>query len=293
LINRIMQEFRKISPNIYYLTSNSDTDRPILAIITGQKRNLIIDAGNSADHAELLTSNINQCGLSKQETFFVTTHWHWDHVFGAHYFPYPFIAHEKTSEKLKEMQSLEWSLSALDQRIQDGQEIEFCAEMMKREYSHLSDIKIRIPDIEFQTRIKIDLGGVDCIVEKVGGDHSLDSTVIYVPQYQTLFLGDCMGANIYLDKWEYQPDNLKKLIQTIRGYKANLYVESHGEPLRAEDFLSWLDILWDLSELTVKENGVGEKIKKAFRAKYARELTNDDEEDLTYLINGWARQCEV
>ena len=118
-------EFKKISENLYYLTSCSDTDRPVLGLVTGRKRNLIIDSGNSANHAELLLSNIQKYGLSKQETFIVTTHWHWDHVFGAYFMPYLLISHEKTYAKLHEMQMLEWSVSSLDQRVRDGQEIEF------------------------------------------------------------------------------------------------------------------------------------------------------------------------
>jgi len=284
-----MHEFIKINPNIYYLTSCADTDRPILGLVTGQKRNLIIDSGNSADHAKLLLSNIDKYRLSKQETFIVTTHWHWDHVFGAYYMPYPLISHEKTSEKLLEMNMLEWSVSALDQRVKNGQEIEFCAEMIKQEYADLSEIKIRIPDIEFQTKIKIDLGDIDCIIENVGGDHSPDSTVIYVVQQQVLFIGDCMGANIYLNKWEYQPETLKILINKIKSYQAKIYLESHSEPLQAREILKWFDILNNLSDLTIRENGIKENIQRAFMAKYDRELTNNDEEDLEYLINGWIR----
>lgn len=285
----MLHEFRKINPNIYYLTSNSETDRPILALITGQERNLIIDAGNSGNHAEILLSNINKYKLAKQETYVVTTHWHWDHVFGAYYLPYPFIAHEKTSEKLQEMQSLDWSTSSLDQRVINGQEIPFCADMMKREYADLSEIRIRIPDIQFQSRIKLDLGDIDCIIENVAGDHSQDSTAIFVIQHKTLFLGDCMGANIYLNKWEYQPKTIKTLIQKIKSYQAEYYIESHGEPLEAEQLHLWLDVLENLAEWTIEKNGAKEEIEKTFMAKYGRGLTDNDKEDLAYLLNGWNR----
>jgi glyoxylase-like metal-dependent hydrolase (beta-lactamase superfamily II) len=280
-------EFKKINDNIYYLTSCSNTDRPILGLITGRKRNLIIDSGNSGDHADLLLSNIQKYRLSKQETFIVTTHWHWDHVFGAYFMPYPLISHEKTYDKLQEIQMLEWSISSLDQRVRDGQEIEFCAEMMKREYNDLSEIRIRIPDIQFHTRLKIGLGGIDCIIENIGGDHSQDSTVVYIVQPKVLFLGDCLGANIYIPKWEYQPKALIKLVRKIKSYQANLYFESHSEPIKAEEFLLLLNSMEELAKYTIEEKGIKENIQKVFIEKHKRNLTDDDNEVLTNLINGW------
>ena len=43
------------------------------------------------------------------------------------------ICHEKTNKKLKEMSLLNWDDEALDERVKKGEEIEFCADMMKLE----------------------------------------------------------------------------------------------------------------------------------------------------------------
>ena len=48
----------------------------------------------------------------------------------------------------------------------------------------------------------------------------------------------------------------------------------------------WLNVLKDLAEYTIREKGIKEKIQEAFMAKYSRGLTDNEEEDLTYLING-------
>lgn len=62
---------------------------------------------------------------------------------------------------------------------------------MKKEYELISDIKITSPDIVFADKLLFALGGINCVIERVGGDHSPDSTVIYVAEEGVLFLGDC------------------------------------------------------------------------------------------------------
>ena len=47
-------------------------------------------------------------------------------------------------------------------------------------------------DIVFQERLDIELGGVTVRIRHVGGDHSADSSVMYIEPDRVLFLGDCL-----------------------------------------------------------------------------------------------------
>ncbi|MEC2715045.1 MBL fold metallo-hydrolase, partial [Bacillus cereus] len=46
-----MQQIKKIGNSFWYMTPVSETDRPILGMVVGQEKTLMIDAGNSEEHA--------------------------------------------------------------------------------------------------------------------------------------------------------------------------------------------------------------------------------------------------
>ena len=51
--------------------------------------------------------------------------------------------------------------------------------------------------------MEIDLGGITCIVEHVGGVHAPDSSIIYVVEDKVLFLADCVYQDFYSGEWSY------------------------------------------------------------------------------------------
>ena len=60
----------------------------------------------------------------------------------------------------------------LDERVATGEEIEFCNEMIKREMPTRDHLELKSPDVTFTNKIEIDLGGITCVVEHVGGVHA-------------------------------------------------------------------------------------------------------------------------
>src|SRR5699024_10896015 len=102
------------------------------------------------------------------------------------------IAHEKTKTQLKKIMDYEWSDEALDDRVEIGLEHQFCSEMIKKEFGVDRNITITLPNITFKEELEIDLGGIRCVIKHVGGDHSDDSSLIFVEEEKVLFLGDCL-----------------------------------------------------------------------------------------------------
>ncbi|GAB4428720.1 MAG: hypothetical protein Fur0044_26540 [Anaerolineae bacterium] len=45
---------QKLNRHVYWLPPDDRTDRPILGAITGERATLLVDAGNSPAHAQLL-----------------------------------------------------------------------------------------------------------------------------------------------------------------------------------------------------------------------------------------------
>ncbi len=282
---------REITENILYLPADSRTDRPILAVISGSKKSLIIDSGNSSVHANLFLNEIKKYNITHPD-YVVITHWHWDHIFGIYEMNSTTIANEKSYNEINKMKNYEWTREALDERVQKKIEIPFCAEMIKKEFKDFGNIKIALPDFVFKDKLEVDLGGITCIIENVGGDHSLDSTVIYVKEEKVLFLGDCLAPNIYNDKWYYNINPFLSLLNKIESYQADIYVESHWKPVEKDEFLNYLSDMKKIANTIKNQNGALDKIKKEIEETLNRDLTQDDYEITEYFLNGKIKEMK-
>src|SRR4051794_30435918 len=193
------------------MSPDSTTDRPVLGAITGAYGTLLVDAGNSPAHAELLLEAVEDVDATPP-AYVALTHWHWDHVFGTSALVLPTFACTETRQVVAEMARLDWSDAALDRRVADGTEIAFCADMIKAELPERTGLSLRVPDIVFDDQVTVDLGGITCQLVHVGGDHASDSCVVYVPEERIMFLGDCLYPAIYTPVRQYTVARLFPLI---------------------------------------------------------------------------------
>ena len=58
---------KKISERIYYMPHEDKTDRPVLGLICGDKYSLIVDAGNSPNHAMEFLLNIAELKVAPSQ----------------------------------------------------------------------------------------------------------------------------------------------------------------------------------------------------------------------------------
>ncbi|AIQ71484.1 hydrolase glyoxylase [Paenibacillus graminis] len=212
-----------------------ETDRPVLAAITGERRTLLMDAGNSPGHAELFRQELAKRGIKPPELL-VLTHWHWDHSFGLSAWQAPVIAHEGTAEALAGLSGRSWSDEDLAELVLAGILSEESVQHIRLEYGESREITVMKPDIVFSSNIAIDLGGVTCELSHVGGDHSADSCFLYIREDNVLFLGDALGPSIYGGPRRYSSTGFLKLLGLAYGYNAQWYVESHGVPMSLAEF---------------------------------------------------------
>ncbi|MFJ7744569.1 MBL fold metallo-hydrolase [Peribacillus sp. NPDC097295] len=281
-----MQTLEKVSKHIVYLTRVEVTDRPILVAVSGAKKTLIIDAGNSVSHAQLFQDELMKGNLSGD--MLVLTHSHWDHVFGLENVDVPVICEKGTYRNIKEMQLLSWDDHSLDQRVKEGVEIPFCADAIKLELGTERDISLKLPDIVFEKSLTIDLGDITCIVEHVGGDHAADSCIVYVPEENTLILGDCLYANLYADKWNYTAEKALKLVEKIESYHAETYILSHhDQPCTKQEMEQEIKLFKDCASLVVKHQGNQEMMEQELAIKLNRNLTEDELDTVGLFVNGF------
>ncbi len=272
---------KKLTDRIYYMPNDRKTDRPVLGLICGDKYSLVVDAGNSPAHANDFLEEACKLDISPIK-FLAITHWHWDHVFGIETMNLISICQHKTKEKLNIMGKLAWDDFSLDERVRKGEEIEFCSEMIKLEMPFRDNFKTCNADITFKDSLKIDLGGMDCIIENVGGCHSDDSSLIYIPDEKTMFLGDCLCEDIYSGEWSYSRDKLIPMIDKIKKYKIIHYITSHNEPesnKEIQDFLNELIRIGDFVGNECLKNKVIDRYINLYK-----KLPNEDE---IYYINSF------
>ncbi len=229
VVNRLA--FDQVTPHIYRLAPDATTDRPALGVVVGRRRTLVVDAGASPAHAQALLQEMARAGLAAPALLAIT-HWHWDHVFGMATLNLLSLAHSETRRMLTTMAQWDWSDQALDRRVEEGIEIAFCRDMIKRELPDRSALILSPPDIAFSEQVEIDLGGVTCLLVHVGGDHGADCSVVYVPEDKSIFLGDCLGPDLYHGAPHYTTAQVLPLLERLLCFDAAIYLESHDpEPV--------------------------------------------------------------
>ena len=283
----LMHEINKIGNCFWYSTPVAETDRPILGMVVGENKTLMIDAGNSEDHAHYFQKELLKRGVPNPDIV-VLTHWHWDHIFGLSALSNTVsIALTETKKQMEKMIPYSWSDEAIDTRVKEGTEIEFCAKAIKEEFKDHRDIKIVLPDVTFEEQMKIDLGGVTCIVQHVGGDHAADSTIVYIKEEKILFLADCIYPNMYAVKENYTIKKTMRLLNELEKFDAEIYIPSHQKPLTKEEFNQQVTKLRLIAELTATCDGDQQKIIEKYKYKMNRELTEEENETITNFVNGF------
>jgi len=280
-----MQYFKQLTSRIWYQTPVSETDRPILAVVRGEKHQLMIDAGNSSAHAALFLEEMKKHNLGSPDLL-ALTHWHWDHIFGMKHLGLPSMATQQTITRMKEMQPYAWTDAALQERMDQGIEIPFCADAIKLEFGTTRDIEVVLPTIGFTGQLEIDLGGVQCQLIEVENDHSPGSLLVYIPEERVVFLGDAMYADIFSSKWNYTVERTKRLLAAIDRLEADYYVWSHGEAMPKSEFEEEVNMLRRAIRVTEATGGRLKDMRTLYAEETGRSLTEDETETLIYFANG-------
>ncbi len=238
---------------------------------------MAVDGGNSSEHIKLFTSELDKLNI-KMPDYMAITHWHWDHIFGIHEIDVLTFAHFKTVEEIKRNTKYDWSDDEMDKRVEKGIEIEFCTSRIKLEFPNSrEEIKIKIPEISFTNLIEVELGGINCIIEHVGGDHSEDSCIIYIPKDKVMFLGDCLYADLYTGDLSWTTERLFPLLESILKYDVEYYLEAHAdEPTTREQMKDYAKLLMYIGRL-VDEVGdnkglIIQKLRAQMDIKYDDEM---------------------
>jgi glyoxylase-like metal-dependent hydrolase (beta-lactamase superfamily II) len=245
----------------------------------------MLDAGNSSAHAALFLEEMKTRNLGSPDLL-ALTHWHWDHIFGMKHLGLPSIATKQTITHMKEMQPYAWTDEALQERMDQGIEIPFCADAIKLEFGSTRDIEVVLPTIGFEGQLDLDLGGVHCQLIEVENDHSPGSLLVYIPEERVVFLGDAMYADIFSPKWNYTVERTTRLLTTLDRLDADYYIWSHGEAMPKSEFEEEINMLRRAIRVTEATGGRLKDMRTLYAEETGRPLTEDETETLIYFANG-------
>jgi glyoxylase-like metal-dependent hydrolase (beta-lactamase superfamily II) len=184
-----MTQLRRITEHVYWMPPGPP-DRPSLAAVVGSRRTLMLDGGSSRAHTnEFLRALAAERAAHPFAVAY--THSHWDHVLGGIEVDAPIVAHALSADRLVTLAAMDWSDEGLDRRVAAGEASPEHAANVREELPAPRIVEIAPADVIFHDGLEIELGGVTVTVRHLGGDHSAESSVMYVEPDRVLFLGDC------------------------------------------------------------------------------------------------------
>lgn len=232
----------KITDRIYYMMNRDETDRPVLGLVIGDDCCLIVDAGNSPKHAQEFKMELDKMDLPPVK-YVVVTHHHWDHTFGLKEWDVVSIANHKTTEYMNVYRDIKYDDSSLELANEQGVFNDFSIKCIKAEITDRENFAPEPVDVSFEGEIKIDLGGITCEVRQVVSPHTDDSSLLYIPEEKTLFLGDSVYGQTIQGYNHFDDQLLFPLIDLIEEYDAEYYVCSHESVCSREEIVSYWEQL--------------------------------------------------
>ncbi|WP_227395960.1 MBL fold metallo-hydrolase [Jeotgalibacillus aurantiacus] len=275
---------KNIHSSIYYMPNDDDRERPTLGLVVGDQCSLIIDAGNSVQHAQDFLKEIESLNVPPVK-YVVVTHGHWDHFLGLSEFNATIIANRLTSQIIHEWQQFTFDDDSLQEYVDDNKMSAKCMEIIKTEMPERESFSVVSPDLTFETSLTIDLGNKLCVIEKVRSTHTDDSTIVYVPDDKVLFLGDCAYGTTTNSLFHYKQSQLLPMINDIQKYDAEFFLLGHESLCDQAEMKQYWDELTAASKAT--SSASLEEAVQSFEKENSRPPNANETFFIEAFVNDW------
>ncbi|KZE37183.1 hydrolase glyoxylase [Bhargavaea cecembensis] len=273
----------RYSDAIYYLPHEDDRERPTLGLVCGNRCSLVIDSGNSPQHAQDFLLEVENLNVPPVK-YVVITHAHWDHILGINEFvDATVIVNHQTNDIIKEWQRFSFDDRSLQKYVNAHQMSPMCMKIIQTEVPNRESFQLKSPDVIFERTLTIDLGDKVCILDRMNSTHTDDSTIIYIPDEKVVFLGDGAYGTTTDSLFHYNQSMLMLMIKDIQKYDAEAFLLGHESICDLKE----MNIYWE--ELTTASEVVTSTSLKdsleSFKAKHNREPNDHERFFIKAFIN--------
>lgn len=231
----------ELGPGVYALLSSiPGVDNA--GFVVGEKGVLVIDAHISIPMARQIQERVREV-TDKPILYLVNSNYHADHVFGNCAFPREtlVIQQRETAARtpyLKEEREFMLPAVANDPKIFEG-------------------VAYRPPDIVFDEKLRIDLGGVTVEVHWFGPANTPGDTITYVPGVKCAWTGNMTGGSFGLALESDAPTYLGTLTRFIQALEIEKLIPAHSHILGPGDLWAYMHYFSELTNDVKKAVGAG------------------------------------
>jgi cyclase len=204
----VQLQTKELAPGVYALLS---TRPPVdnSGFVVGEKGVLVIDAHINGAMARKIQAAVRAV-TDKPILYLANTNYHGDHTFGNYAFPAEtkIVAHRETAAAMRHFEQ-EKALMLL---TGNGNAAVF------------DDVKLRLPDVTFETTLRLDLGGRVVELHHFGHGNTPGDTVVYLPEAKVAWTGNLiLGAGSI--PWAIE-GKTRAYLETVARVAASLDIET-------------------------------------------------------------------
>jgi glyoxylase-like metal-dependent hydrolase (beta-lactamase superfamily II) len=237
---------------------------PNVAIVIGERATLVVDTGLGPRNGATVARTAAKLS-GNQKLFLTTTHFHPEHAAGEAGFP-PNTILIRNAVQQQEME------------LHGTEMIEMFSGRSAQNKELLTGVKLRSPDVVFDTDARIDLGGVTVRLLWFGGAHTKGDELTFVEPDGTLVSGDVVQnkvvPNIYGDGGT--PSSWIAVLDKISALHASYVLPDHSAPGDGSLVSKERAFIDDLRTraLALKRQGVsaddaGKQLSEEFKTKHS------------------------
>ncbi len=204
----VQLQTKELAPGVYALIS----PRPPVdnsGFIVGEKGVLVIDAHINGAMARQIQAAVRAV-TDKPILYLVNTNYHGDHTFWNYAFPAEtiIVAHRETAEAMADFE----------------REKALLLPAVGGDATVFDDVRLRLPDVTFETSLRLDLGGRVVELHHFGPGNTPGDTVVYLPEAKIAWTGNLvLGAKSI--PWAIE-GGTSAYLETIARMAARLDVET-------------------------------------------------------------------
>ena len=189
---------------------------PNIAFVVGDNATLVIDTGMGARNGAIVLREARKLAKAPK-LFLTTTHFHPEHALGEQAFPPETILIRPLVQQ-QEMNQYNTEFIKMFEGFSPEAKI------------LLAGVKVRPPDITFDTEMTLDLGGVTARLFWLGPAHTRGDELIFVKEDSTLITGDIVQDKIVpnMPNDESSPKNWIAILNKLEPLKPRFVVPDHG-----------------------------------------------------------------